>query len=83
MSVAEEKDIMTKKDTTGPETYTPVLCNYKGCKTKPYKFSFCGEHYDQFKFGLIKKTGDPAADYRKKLEQYEAYRQRTGVRKVA
>ncbi|OFZ82916.1 MAG: hypothetical protein A2583_16710 [Bdellovibrionales bacterium RIFOXYD1_FULL_53_11] len=58
-------------------------CTHKGCKTKPARFGFCPEHYEQFKFGLIKKTGEPVPDYDKKFEQYAAYKARRGVQKAA
>lgn len=54
----------------------PVVshCKVKGCKHKPSKFEFCGEHFDQFKFGLINKHGEHCQDYDKKLDQYEHYK---------
>lgn len=55
------------------------MCIGKGCKSKPARFGFCNEHYDQFKFGLIKKTGEPVMDYDKKLEHYQAYKKKTQV----
>jgi len=48
-------------------------CAFPGCKTKVKRFGFCAEHYEQFKFGLIKKTGEPVPDYEKKFEHYQAY----------
>ena len=48
-----------------------IACRVKGCKHSPHKFSFCGEHFNQFKFGLINKHGEPSADFEKKLDQYE------------
>ena len=47
-----------------------IHCKVKGCKQNPSKFSFCAEHFDQFKFGLITKLGEPCQDYEKKSEQY-------------
>lgn len=47
-----------------------VHCKVKGCKHPPSKFSFCAEHFDQFKFGLINKGGEPCMDFEKKEEQY-------------
>ncbi len=62
----------------------PDACLSFGCKTKSQRFSFCPEHYEQFKFGLIKKTGEPVPDYEKKFEHYRMYRERqAGVRKAA
>jgi hypothetical protein len=47
-------------------------CKFKGCKHHPSKFEFCSDHFDQFKFGLITKTGEYCPDYEKKLDQYNA-----------
>ena len=58
----------TKK---GGWTPAPDGCNASGCKAKASRFSFCSEHYEQFKFGLITKKGEPALDYEKKFEQYQ------------
>lgn len=62
---------------------TVIHCGAEGCKKAPARFDFCDEHYDQFKFGLIKKTGQPVPDYEKKIEHYLAYKQKQGARKVA
>ena len=59
----------------------PGGCLSWGCKTEATRFGFCGEHYDHFKFGLIKKTGEPVPDYEKKIEHYMAFRDR--AKKVA
>lgn len=48
-----------------------VQCKKPGCKHNPSKFGFCTSHFDQFKFGLINKNGEPCMDYDKKLDQYE------------
>ncbi len=58
-------------------------CAAVGCKHQPSRFSFCNEHYDQFKFGLIKKDGQLVPDYEKKLGHYLAYKQKLGAHKVA
>lgn len=52
----------------------PLHCKVKACKHSPGKFGFCGEHFDQFKFGLITKLGEPSADFDKKSEQYEHWK---------
>jgi hypothetical protein len=54
-----------------------------GCKHQPSRFSFCEEHYDHFKFGLIKKDGQLVPDYEKKLGHYLAYKSKRGTHKVA
>ena len=64
----------------GPEK---LHCGYSGCKDKPHKFSFCHNHYDWFKFGLIRKDGKHAADFDKKLEHFLALQKRQSARKVA
>ena len=61
----------------------PDGCHAWGCKGKAKRFNFCDEHYDHFKFGLIKKTGQPVSDYEKKIEHYLAHKARTGTHKVA
>jgi hypothetical protein len=61
----------------------PGGCNSWGCKSSATRFSFCDEHYDHFKFGLIKKTGEPVPDYEKKFEHYRAHRAKRDAQKVA
>lgn len=46
------------------------MCKVKGCKHLPSKYSFCKEHFGQFKFGLITKMGEMVSDYEKKYDQY-------------
>lgn len=64
-------------------TPLPDGCHAWGCKSKSKRFNFCDEHYDHFKFGLIKKTGQPVPDYEKKIEHYLVHKARTGAHKVA
>jgi hypothetical protein len=71
-----------KTDTTSTKggkvvSFAPGACHSGGCKHPANRMEFCSEHYDQFKFGLIKKTGEPVPDYEKKLEHYTAYKNRT------
>ena len=61
----------------------PDGCHSWGCKGKAARFNFCDEHYDHFKFGLIKKTGEPVSDYEKKFGHYVAMKSRKGAHKVA
>lgn len=61
----------------------PGGCFSWGCKVHAKRFNFCEEHYEQFKFGLIKKTGEPALDYEKKFEHYTAYKAKQNALKVA
>src|SRR5258708_5354009 len=69
----------------GKKGYTPMPggCFSWGCKANAKAFNFCDEHYDHFKFGIIKKTGEPVSDYEKKIGHYQAYKARQGVRKAA
>ena len=53
-----------------------TICGAEGCKTTDARFGFCVEHYEQFKFGLIKKDGKVVPDYEKKFEHYEAFKRR-------
>jgi hypothetical protein len=72
--------------TTTPATTTSVVtekCVGEGCKVTAKRFNFCDEHYDHFKFGLIKKTGQPVSDYDKKYEHYVAHKHAATARKAA
>ncbi len=64
-------------------TPLPGGCFSWGCKHQASRFNFCDEHYDHFKFGLIKKTGEPVSDYEKKFEHYQAYKRKVSAHKVA
>ena len=64
-------------------TPMPDGCHAWGCKAQSKRFNFCDDHYDHFKFGLIRKTGEPVPDYEKKIEHYMAHKKRQGVHKVA
>lgn len=50
------------------------MCKFRGCKHTPSKFSFCQEHFEHFKFGLINKGGEFVPDYEKKLDQFQKRR---------
>ncbi len=69
----------------GAPEAAPGMCKATsvGCKAKATRFDFCEEHYDQFKFGLIKKTGEMVPDHEKKIEHYMAYKKRMGAQKAA
>lgn len=58
-------------------------CTAKACKSSDWRFGFCEEHFEQFKFGLIKKSGEFVPDYEKKFEHYQAYKTRRHAHKVA
>ncbi|MEO5971113.1 MAG: hypothetical protein ABIQ95_14385 [Bdellovibrionia bacterium] len=63
-------------------TPLPGHCFSWACKAEATRFNFCDEHYEHFKFGLVKKTGEPVSDYEKKIEHYLAYKKRS-AQKVA
>ena len=71
---------MKQKKPNAPDA---IHCKATGCKKTQARFEFCPTHYDQFKFGLIKKDGEPAADYAKKLSHYEAYQEKQNAPKKA
>lgn len=50
-----------------------VGCHAVGCKGKETRFTFCDEHFRQFKFGLITKEGQPVFDYDKKILHYQRW----------
>ncbi|MBS1962239.1 MAG: hypothetical protein JST04_08490 [Bdellovibrionales bacterium] len=76
--MAKKVEAQTQAPTAG-KTY----CGAEGCKTSDHRFGFCAEHYEQFKFGLIKKDGKPVSDYEKKFEHYEAFKRRVSAQKAA
>lgn len=45
-------------------------CLEHGCKKKGEALHFCPEHYDQFKFGVIRRDGTYPKDYDKKMGDY-------------
>ena len=65
--------------------HEPVIdgCHAWSCKSKAIRFNFCNEHYEHFKFGLIKKTGEPVPDYEKKIDHFQAFKARKSIQKVA
>jgi hypothetical protein len=58
-------------------------CKCGGCKKPQARFTFCDEHYEWFKFGLISKVGDRVPDFDKKYDHYQAYVARTRTVKAA
>ena len=48
-------------------------CKCEGCKKPQSQFTFCHEHYEWFKFGLITKMGSKVADFDKKSDHYASY----------
>jgi hypothetical protein len=74
--MAEDKKI-EKQVPTNVVSLGPTKCIAEGCAKKPAKASFCDEHFDWFKAGLITKEGAKAADFEKKHYNY------TRTKKVA
>ena len=58
-------------------------CKCGGCKKPQSRFTFCSEHYEWFKFGLITKVGLKVADFDKKFDHYTAHLERMKTYKVA
>jgi hypothetical protein len=84
-AVPHDKKVEPKMDKKAMKGHTPLPdgCHSWGCKTQAKRFNFCDEHYDHFKFGLIKKSGQPVPDYEKKFGHYMAYMAKQKSRKVA
>jgi len=78
-----KKPVEHKKGGKAAHTPAPGGCASWGCKVHATRFNFCDEHYDHFKFGLIKKTGEQVPDYEKKFGHYTAYKAKRGVQKAA
>lgn len=79
----EETIIMSKQKPTIEATGVQT-CKCSGCKKSEAKYSFCDEHYEWFKFGLITKEGKKVMDFDKKQGHYQAYLDRQhGYKKVA
>jgi hypothetical protein len=83
----EAKGHSEPKASSGPRskghTALPGHCFSWECKAEADRFNFCNEHYEHFKFGLIKKTGEPVPDYEKKIGHYQAHKAKKGAQKVA
>ena len=58
-------------------------CKCGGCKKPQDRFTFCTEHYEWFKFGLITKMGVKVSDFDKKFDHYTAYVDRMNTAKAA
>jgi hypothetical protein len=79
----KKAEIKVEKKSNKEHAPMPDGCHSWGCKAKSKQFNFCAEHYDHFKFGLIKKTGEPVSDYEKKFGHYMAYLAKQKAAKVA
>ena len=81
---------MAKKNKTENQQGAPVIkipqtahCQVQGCRQPDKRFGFCDEHYEHFKFGLIRKDGHQVPDYFKKYEHYITYKTELTSKKVA
>lgn len=80
----QQPETSHKKPETGKGGASAIGgCTASGCKRPEQRFSFCAEHYDHFKFGLIKKNGQPVPDYEKKFGHYQSFLEAQKTRKVA
>ncbi|MEW6055425.1 MAG: hypothetical protein AB1540_02330 [Bdellovibrionota bacterium] len=57
----------------GKNVGAKVGCLALTCKEKDVRLGFCEEHFRQFKFGLITKTGQKVLDFEKKFEHYQKW----------
>lgn len=71
---------MSKKPKSEP---VEGFCKAEACKAKDWKFSFCQEHFEQYKFGLITKDGVKASDFDRKIDHYQNYRRKQKPAKAA
>ena len=74
---------MSKTKKTEMTVVGAEQCKCEGCKKPEASFTFCSEHYDWFKFGLITKTGKKVSDFDKKQGHYTAYLEKQKHYKVA
>jgi hypothetical protein len=58
-------------------------CKSEGCKHAQARFTFCDEHYEWFKFGLITKVGKKVSDFEKKYTHYTAHFSKDTAKKAA
>ncbi len=65
-------------EATGSES-----CKCGGCKKPQARFTFCPEHYEWFKFGLINKAGQRVVDFDKKFDHFTAHLERAKTHKAA
>ena len=54
----------------------PSACPVEGCGKKPKRSSFCAEHFEWFKAGLISRQGQKPKDFDKK---YQAFMRKTAA----
>ena len=68
-----------------PEVVGTVIehCKCEGCKKPEARFTFCNDHYEWFKFGLITKQGKKVGDFDKKSEHFQDYQSKQKLYKAA
>jgi hypothetical protein len=49
-------------------------CTAEGCKAGTERMTFCGEHYEWFKFGLVDKSGKRPSDFDKKFDAFAKFK---------
>jgi len=74
---------MSKKQNTETVAVTSEeRCKSEGCKHAQARFTFCDQHYEWFKFGLVTKMGKKVSDFEKKFGHFQAH-QAVDTRKKA
>lgn len=71
------------KKTEAPVSGSAQQCKCTGCTKNEMRFTFCEEHYEWFKFGLITKEGKKVGDFDRKSEHYQSYQEKQKSYKVA
>jgi hypothetical protein len=65
------------KDPAAPQqnvSTMPSKCTAEGCKKAPELLTFCKEHFDWFKFGLLTKEGKRPSDFDKKWQAFQKHK---------
>jgi len=67
---------MAKKESQSPKpdnvSQLPTRCVAEGCSKKSSRLSFCPEHFQWFKEGLINKEGSRPSDFDKKYQAFQS-----------
>jgi hypothetical protein len=74
---------MSKQKKTETTVTTDEQCKTEGCKHAQVRFTFCSEHYEWFKFGLVTKMGKKVSDFDKKFAHYTAHQTGAPFKKAA
>lgn len=60
-----------QKPQSGPDNVVSIVrCVADGCGKRADRMTFCSEHFDWFKFGLITKEGKRPTDFDKKYQAF-------------